>query len=141
MKNPDRIDAFKTDIEDMKLKSSSQKERGLQLLAVLLMIGGVITAFSAYFSSTHQDDFRDQNELIILAIASLSLVLIGAIMFVRYSMAKFLRFWLLRQFYEGQDHIDRIVHAMSESETDEAAPEPEVANVEVTEETSDTPSA
>jgi membrane-associated HD superfamily phosphohydrolase len=112
MKDSERIESFKTDIEDMKLKSSSQKERGLQLLAVLLMVGGVITAFSAYFSSTHQDDFRDQNELIILAIASLTLVLIGAVMFVRYSMAKFLRFWLLRQFYEGQDHIDRIVHAM-----------------------------
>jgi hypothetical protein len=115
MKNPDRIESFKADIEDMKLKSSSQKERGLQLLAVLLMVGGVITGFSAYFSSTHQDDFRDQNELIILAIASLSLVLIGAVMFVRYSLAKFLRFWLLRQFYEGQDHIDRIVNAMVES--------------------------
>lgn len=112
MKNPDRIESFKSDIEDMKLRSSSQKERGLQILSVLLMVGGLITSFSAYFSSTHQDDFRDQNELIILAIASLGLILMGAVMFVRYSMAKFLRFWLLRQFYEGQDHIDRIVATM-----------------------------
>jgi hypothetical protein len=119
MKNSDRIEAFKADIEDMNLKSSSQKERGLQILAVLLMVGGVITSFSAYFSSTHQDDFRDQNELIILAVASLGLILIGAVMFVRYSMAKFLRFWLLRQFYEGQDHIDRIVNALAP----ESAPE------------------
>ena len=79
---------------------------------MLLIVGGLITGFSAYFSSTHQDDFRDQNELIILAICSLGLVLVGSVMFVRYSMAKFLRFWLLRQFYEGQDHIDRIVHAI-----------------------------
>lgn len=112
MKDSDRIEEFKTDIEDMKLKSSSQKERGLQIFAVLLIIGGLITSFSAYFSSTHQEDIRDQNELIVLAIASLGLILIGSVMFVRYSMAKFLRFWLLRQFYEGQDHIDRIVHAM-----------------------------
>ena len=117
MKDSDRIETFKSDIEDMKLKSSSQKERGLQVFAVLLIVGGLITAFSAYFSSTHQDDFRDQNELIILAIASLGLVLVGSVMFVRYSMAKFLRFWLLRQFYEGQDHIDRIVHSMGNGGT------------------------
>lgn len=130
MKNADRIETFKADIEDMKLKSSSQKERGLQILAVLLMVGGVITSFSAYFSSTHQDDFRDQNELIILAVASLGLILIGAVMFVRYSMAKFLRFWLLRQFYEGQDHIDRIVGAMGD---------PADSPRDGTKETSDTP--
>ena len=136
MKNSDRIDAFKTDIEDMKLKSSSQKERGLQILAVLLMVGGIITGFSAYFSSTHQEDIRDQNELIILAIASLGLVLIGAVMFVRYSMAKFLRFWLLRQFYEGQDHIERIVHAMDNGGASAAAgSDPDEAD----DETSDTP--
>ena len=45
MKDSDRIESFKADIEEMKLKTSIQKERGLQLVAVLLMIGGVITAF------------------------------------------------------------------------------------------------
>lgn len=44
MKNPDRIESFKSDIEDMKLRSSSQKERGLQILSVLLMVGGLITS-------------------------------------------------------------------------------------------------
>jgi hypothetical protein len=32
--------------------------------------------------------------------------------FVRYSLARFLRFWLLRQLYEGQAHIDQVVAAL-----------------------------
>jgi len=34
--------------------------------------------------------------------------------FLRYSLARFLRFWLLRQLYEGQSHIDQVVAALGE---------------------------
>ena len=45
-------------------------------------------------------------------------------MFLRYSLARFLRFWLLRQLYEGQSHIDQVVAALGERGTavDAAAP-------------------
>ena len=33
-------------------------------------------------------------------------------MFLRYSLARFLRFWLLRQLYEGQAHIDQVVASL-----------------------------
>ena len=40
------------------------------------------------------------------------LTLIGAALFLRYSMAKFLRFWLLRQIYESQSHVDQLTAAL-----------------------------
>jgi hypothetical protein len=30
-----------------------------------------------------------------------------------YSLARFLRFWLLRQLYDGQAHIDQVVSALA----------------------------
>ncbi|MCU0274071.1 MAG: hypothetical protein MUE34_12635 [Acidimicrobiales bacterium] len=109
----DRIEQFKQDIEDMRLKTqSSGSEQGLQALGVVLMVLGIILALGGFFSSTGQGDPRDQNELIILAIGGLCLTITGAALFLRYSLAKFLRFWLLRQLYEGQAHIDQVVDAI-----------------------------
>jgi hypothetical protein len=39
--------------------------------------------------------------------------------FVRYSLARFLRFWLLRQLYEGQAHMDRLVGALGRPNSSE----------------------
>ena len=44
----------------------------------------------------------------------LALAVVGAAVFLRYSLARFLRFWLLRQLYEGQAHIDQVVAALGE---------------------------
>jgi hypothetical protein len=113
--NPSRVDQFKTDITDMKLKTgTSNKEGSLQALGVILMLVGIALALGGYISSTGQDDPRDQNELITLALGGVTVTLAGAALFLRYSLAKFLRFWLLRQMYEGQAHIDQVVDAIRE---------------------------
>jgi hypothetical protein len=112
---PTRVDQFKTDISDMKLKTgTANKEGSLQVLGVILMIVGIAIAIGSYVSSTGQDIDLDQNELIIFAIAGLCITVAGAALFLRYSLAKFMRFWLLRQMYEGQSHIDQVVDAIRE---------------------------
>jgi hypothetical protein len=110
-----RIDQFKSDIADMKLKTgTSSKEGVLQIVGVLLMIAGIVIAFASYNSSLNQNDARDIQSYTILAIGGLTLTIAGAAMFLRYAIAKFLRFWLLRQMYEGQAHIDQVVDAIRE---------------------------
>jgi len=112
---PSRVDQFKTDISDMKLKTgTASKEGSLQALGALLMVAGIVIAFFSYISATGQDNALDQNELIILALTGICVTLTGAALFLRYSLAKFLRFWLLRQMYEGQAHIDQVVDALRE---------------------------
>jgi hypothetical protein len=109
----DRIEQFKQDIEDMRLKTqSSGSEQGLQVLGVVLMILGIALSLGGFMSSTGQSDPRDQNELIILALAGVAITVTGSVLFLRYSLAKFMRFWLLRQLYEGQAHIDQVVDAV-----------------------------
>ncbi len=47
-----------------------------------------------------------------MAIAGLAVTVVGAALFVRYSMAHFLRFWLARLSFEQANHTDRVVEAL-----------------------------
>ncbi len=114
MATSDRIEQFKADVAELKLKTGTAgRESVLQALGVVLMVAGVGVALIAYQVSLSQDDPRDIQSGIILAIAMLALTVVGAALFLRYSLAKFLRFWLLRQLYEGQAHVDQVVDAVT----------------------------
>jgi hypothetical protein len=112
-----RIEQFKSDIAEMKLKTgTTSKEGALQALGVLMMLAGIVIAFASYGASLNVEvgagDVLDANSYLIFAVGGLALTVMGAALFLRYSIAKFLRFWLLRQMYEGQAHIDQVVEAV-----------------------------
>jgi hypothetical protein len=110
----DRAAQFKAEIADMKMKTGrTSSESWLQVLGVVLMVAGIVLALSAYRSSVNVTatpgsnvDVLDSNSYIPLAIAGLAISVVGGFLFLRYSLAKFLRFWLLRQIYEQRVAID-----------------------------------
>jgi hypothetical protein len=107
----DRIERLESEAARLDVARSGSRDRLYQGGAVAAMVIGVGGAFIAYQASLGSDDPRDIQSLIILAITMLGLVVVGAAVFLRYSLARFLRFWLLRQLYEGQHHIDQLVTA------------------------------
>jgi LPXTG-motif cell wall-anchored protein len=78
------------------------------------MVAGIVIAFLAYAGSGSLSDSRDVQTQTTLAIAGLALAVGGGFVFLRYSLGKFLRLWLLRQMYEGQAHIDQVVEAVKQ---------------------------
>jgi hypothetical protein len=116
-----RIERFKAEAADLNLKTSNQsRDSLLQGLGLALMVAAVVVGFVAYQASLGSDDPRDIQSYIVLAISLLALAVLGGALFLRYSMAKFLRFWLLRQLYEGQAHVDQVVAAMGQEARPEA---------------------
>ncbi len=110
-----RIDQFKADVADLKVKTNrGRRDSTLQILGVVLMVVGVVVAFIVYQSSTSQSDARNIQSEIILAITMLALSVIGAALFIFASLARFLRLWLLRQVYEGQENVVRVLAAVRE---------------------------
>jgi hypothetical protein len=105
----DRIERLQSEASRLDVARSGSRDGLFQTVAVVAMVLGVVGAFVAYQASLGSDDPRDIQSFIILAITFLGLVIIGAVVFLRYSLAKFLRFWLLRQLYEGQAHVDELV--------------------------------
>lgn len=109
----DRIERLKSDAAELNVGKGAGRDGLYQSLGAAAMGAGVVLAFVAYRLSLGKDDSRDIQSLQILALAMLALSIAGAAVFVRYSLARFLRFWLLRQLYEGQAHIDQVVEAIA----------------------------
>lgn len=101
---PDRRQQFEADIAKVRLRTgSSANEPRLVALGVALMVAGAVVALVAFAVSGSQADTRDVLSTVILAVFGLTLAVAGAAVFLRYSIGRFLRFWLLRLIYEQQD--------------------------------------
>jgi hypothetical protein len=109
-----RAEQFKAEIAEMRLKTGrGNAENVLQIIGVVLMIVGIALALGAYRASLNVTatpgtnvDVLDSNSYTPLAIAGLAVSVTGGFLFLRYSLAKFLRLWLLRQVYEQRSAID-----------------------------------
>ncbi|HZB70695.1 MAG TPA: hypothetical protein VE395_01065, partial [Acidimicrobiales bacterium] len=106
----DRIERLRAEAAELNVGSTSASRDGVyQAAGGVAMAVGVLVALLAYWTSLGKSDPRDISSLGILAVAMLALAVLGAAVFLRYSLARFLRFWLLRQLYEGQAQADRLV--------------------------------
>ena len=98
------------------LKTDGAKsDRPLQILAILLMLGGVIGTLVAYNASLAQGDLRDIASSQILALVFLTLAVIGGALYVAGAVARVLRLWLLRQLVESQERADQLLEALRQS--------------------------
>jgi hypothetical protein len=111
--HPDRVEQFKTEIAEMKLPDpSSGRDRLLLRGGAVLMALGVIVAAVGYSLSHGTSNLLQQNDAQVVAIIGLTLSVVGGALFVRYSIAHFLRFWLARLSWEQQTQTDRLIEAL-----------------------------
>jgi hypothetical protein len=112
----DRIDQFKSDIADLQVKTSGKAgaEKAASSFGVFLMIAAILIGIGSFVQAGQEDVALDQNELIILGLACISMAIVGAALWLRTALVKFWRFWMLRSLYEGQAHLDEVVKAIRE---------------------------
>lgn len=109
----DRVEQFKQEIGDMKVRDpATGRDRVWLRVGIALMIIGVGVAVGAYFMSHGTSNPLSQNDALVLAIVGLSATIVGGAVFLRYSLAAFLRFWLARFIYEQQTQTDRVVERL-----------------------------
>jgi uncharacterized membrane protein YidH (DUF202 family) len=106
----DRMIRFTAEVADMKLKTGrTRPEHVLQVVGVMLMVGGIVLALGAYAASLDvaatpgsNVDVLNSSSYETLALVGVATSVVGGFVFLRYSLAQFLRFWLLRQSYDQQ---------------------------------------
>jgi hypothetical protein len=109
----ERVERFKQEINDMGLRDpATSRDRTLLRLGALGLLLGPIIAIAAYFMSHGTTNPLTQRDAIIVALIGVSLTVAAGALFVRYSMAMFLRFWLARLSFEQQAQTDRVVSAL-----------------------------
>jgi hypothetical protein len=101
---PSRRDQFEEEIAAVRIRTGkSEAEQRWAVLGLVALVGGAAVALVAFIVSGGQADSRDVISSVILALFGVALSVIGAALFLRYSLARFFRFWLLRLIYEQQD--------------------------------------
>ena len=111
-----RIEEFKEGVAELDDGGGSGggRDQALAVIGLLLLVSGPVIGILCYFSAINLDYAEDQNELIILTMTGLGLSLVGLGLFLRYSLGRFLRVYLLRQLYEGQANRDEISRVLRE---------------------------
>ena len=106
----EKIEQFRAAVGELKLRTGrSRGDLARQVVGVILMLGGLITGLVVYEQSLSQGSALDLASDQVLALVMLGVIVIGAALFVSASLSRFLRFWMLRNLYEGQAHIDQLV--------------------------------
>ena len=108
-----RVDELRAEVAQMRLKDpATSRDRALLVVGTVLMLGGIGVAIYGYALSHSTSDQRQQFDALIVAVIGLATSITGAALFLRYSFAQFLRFWLARLTYEQHAQTDRIVDAV-----------------------------
>ncbi len=110
----EKVEQFRTAVNELKLRTGrTRSDLALQVVGGVLMIGGFVAGLIVYEQSLSQSSALNLASEQILALAMLGVIVSGAALFVSASISRFLRFWMLRNLYEGQAHIDQLVESLS----------------------------
>jgi hypothetical protein len=76
------------------------RDKLLARLGGLLAAAGIALGVIAYFLSHSTNNSLNQNDAQVLALIGVSCAIVGSAVFLRYSLANFLRLWLVRLIHE-----------------------------------------
>jgi hypothetical protein len=111
---PDRLEEFQAELARLRVKGrSNDEEQRLLFAGIVLMPAGLVLVLVGYLGASGTTDFSAQVPYLLSGgLLGLGLIVVGAALFLRYSLGRYLRFWLLRQIYEQHITADRQVDAI-----------------------------
>jgi hypothetical protein len=116
IESADRVEQFKAEIAELKVKDPSRGRDGMLGVAGLVaMTIGVLLAAAAYPLSHSTTDALQQRDAIVLALLGVALAVVGAALYVRNTLVGFLRFAVARVVYEQKAQTDRLLESRPES--------------------------
>jgi hypothetical protein len=114
----DRLTQFREELATMAVGTPADgDDRRLLLGGVVLMAAGLAAILAGWFQASGTANLLDQTPALISGgILGVALVSIGAALFVRYSMTRYFRYWLIRSIYEQRSQTDRTVEVLERVE-------------------------
>lgn len=112
--SPERIERFRSDVAGLDVAEAVPKQEKYLLWAgIALVVVGIVVVFVGYWGASDTAVLAEQMPYMLSGGAiGLALVIVGAVLIGRYSMAKLFRFWLALLVSEHRTQADRIVEAI-----------------------------
>lgn len=123
----ERLDEFADEVKSLKVSGGlANTERTGTTIGIVLMVVGAF--FTIIWSISTRGDIaatetNEQLKEVIqatngtwFAIWGLALILLGAAIWIRNSLTRYLRYWLIRMIYEERANTDRLIAALGERE-------------------------
>ena len=109
----DRRSQFEEEVRKLGARGvSAEPERLLVIVGVLGIIIGLALAGFSVNIVLNANSALDQGDGLAQVVLGSGLAIVGAVVWARYSLARYLRYWLVRQIYESRASTDRIVEAI-----------------------------
>lgn len=111
---PDRLDEFQAELARLRSRgSTTSAEQRLLLAGAVLMPVGLVLILMGYLGASGTTELSSQVPYLISGgVLGLGCTIVGAALFLRYSLARYLRFWLLRLIYEQHTTANRQIDAL-----------------------------
>jgi len=107
-----RADRFVRKIAELKIPDPAAGRPRLWLrLGVAMMVAGLGLGVTAYLVSHRTTSSLVQGDATTIGLGGVTVSVVGAALFVRYSLTAFLRFWMARQSYDLTLLADRLLSA------------------------------
>jgi hypothetical protein len=112
--NEERIAQFAEEAKQLSVRGGrGDRERLLLVLSVLGIVVGIVLVIVGGVVVSGAGSTVDQNAALATStFIGLGLLLAGGALFIRYSLARFMRFWLVRLVHEQRTDTDRIIAAL-----------------------------
>lgn len=114
----DRLAQFREEIATLDVRTPADgDDRRMLWAGIGLMLAGVVAIFFGYWTASGTTNLLDQTPAMISGgLFGVALVAGGSGLFVRYSMSRYMRYWLLRLVYEQRLQTDRTVEVLERIE-------------------------
>lgn len=111
----DRAEQFSVGVRELRVPNQTDAlERRLYWAGILLPIVGLVVIWLGWWGASGTKYVYQEIPYVISGgIFGVALVLLGAVLFARYSAARLVRFWLARMVADHQAQTDRVADAIA----------------------------
>lgn len=112
--NDERINEFSDEVAQLQLRAArGDRERLFLLAGVVALVVGIVLTVVGGISASGSAVAADQTAAIATgSYIGIALLIAGAALFIRYSVGRMLRFWLVRLVHEQRTETDRLIAAI-----------------------------
>ena len=109
-----RLAEFQAEIDRLRIKGSAPTtEQRLLTVGIVLMPLGALLVLGGWWGASGTTAVSDQIPYLISGgVLGLVCTIAGAALFLRYSLTRYFRYWLLRMIYEERASTDRLAEVL-----------------------------